>query len=644
MRRNVRKSDILLPFSLDQTAFRTIPMRARNSRLKPNDPCPCGTGVKFKHCCRDKPTPDAQQQVVRRALANIAITYTARDVYGRNLSWEEAKTELKKLNVKCALGSMGMLNGVSAEFQRVELKGVDGLKRLGPLLEYLLPQEHRKAALLVYRDHQAQAFQPLSAQACIAMTEACARYCDREGGIMFDQPHEVTAFAHVLFSYQGNLVKDGLFPPGYKVAALTPEQFSSFTRGYQAANFVTDLQGGLVRFFMQFQSDEIVARLKMSPAKWFKQVTGISPELYCQLLMFFMHIGGEFSLDKPDLERLMYNLDTVLADVAPAPAMAFTHLVRTAEIDYAELDKTKEPADWDEAVFASNYIRRRPAWRVVNGYSMQIHRQVMLEKFFVGVGHLLTDLVAVHPQPGADPDRSARVSQLRIDLGYIFDDYVPRLLRVYFAGAKQWYGYEGPKKAERDGLVIAGDIVLVFEYVHHPWSLADRAKGTVEIYAKHLKDNLLKVAGVASAIVERKFMATELPKDFHVVPVVVLSEAVPVSELIAETFINGLVNLEGCEECVRGKDNVLPVQLLSLVQLENLDRIVPASAGALGVARFLRDRARRELKRVTGEPAMGMPLADRPDRFAYVEAVMDKMFEEQVPKLFVTKSETPKLN
>ena len=37
-----------------EAAVKQQPVRNKDKKVGPNDPCPCGSGKKYKKCCRDK--------------------------------------------------------------------------------------------------------------------------------------------------------------------------------------------------------------------------------------------------------------------------------------------------------------------------------------------------------------------------------------------------------------------------------------------------------------------------------------------------------------------------------------------------------------------------------------------------------------
>jgi preprotein translocase subunit SecA len=44
-----------------ETAVKKVPVR-NTGKVGPNDPCPCGSGKKYKKCCRDKDVAAGMEQ------------------------------------------------------------------------------------------------------------------------------------------------------------------------------------------------------------------------------------------------------------------------------------------------------------------------------------------------------------------------------------------------------------------------------------------------------------------------------------------------------------------------------------------------------------------------------------------------------
>jgi hypothetical protein len=120
---------------------------------------------------------------------------------------------------------MAMINAVCAELALGEnLRNAAGASKVSALAHYLFPQGVRARAIQVYLDNAMQTFIALAPQACIAMTEACIRYCKRDGGDRFEQPRQNPHFSRVLLSFQENLMS-GHLTRGLNIKRLTSEQF-----------------------------------------------------------------------------------------------------------------------------------------------------------------------------------------------------------------------------------------------------------------------------------------------------------------------------------------------------------------------------------------------------------------------------------
>ena len=145
----------------------------------------------------------SRSAITEHFRSNIAVVWVAHDVFGRSLNWEQSKALLGAINRESALLSMAMINAVCADLSLGEnLGNVAGASKVIALARYLFPDGVRARAMHVYLEEAKQTFIALAPQACIAMTEACIRYCRRTGGEQFEQPHQNLHFSHVLLSFQ----------------------------------------------------------------------------------------------------------------------------------------------------------------------------------------------------------------------------------------------------------------------------------------------------------------------------------------------------------------------------------------------------------------------------------------------------------
>src|SRR5271166_3949038 len=49
------------------------PIAAKGARPGRNDPCPCGSGRKYKHCCADKVQPAVTATPTQSAMADLKV-------------------------------------------------------------------------------------------------------------------------------------------------------------------------------------------------------------------------------------------------------------------------------------------------------------------------------------------------------------------------------------------------------------------------------------------------------------------------------------------------------------------------------------------------------------------------------------------
>jgi hypothetical protein len=52
------------------------PMRAASRKVGRNEPCPCGSGKKYKHCCRNKVDAESPRTRACQAAASAATRLT----------------------------------------------------------------------------------------------------------------------------------------------------------------------------------------------------------------------------------------------------------------------------------------------------------------------------------------------------------------------------------------------------------------------------------------------------------------------------------------------------------------------------------------------------------------------------------------
>jgi hypothetical protein len=560
-------------------------------------------------------------------------------VYGRILTWAEALAALRTVNFEYALMAMAMLNAVSFEFSQIgDLKKRDGPKKISALILYLLPEEVRGAAWEEFV--KADLFQPLAPQACVAMTEACMRHCDRKGGAIMDQPWNNPVFAHVLLSFQSNLLNEALVHPGIDFDNLADPQFRAFTRNYLSTNYNTDFMAGFIRHHMMYEIPIEGGALRgvtgIGSTEWFASVARIDPVTYRLIQVALVGAGFTFSLEDPQLKYLVLNLDQFLASLKPEFEDVFRRLFAQAVVNLAEVDAVPAPVDWDGALYAANYLRRRPIIRLGGENYLLLHRHLILEKYFMGSSHVLTEIVTNECPAGWPAQPRKRGSKVRTELGLVFEDYVRMVLGCLFKGpdAVFKHGYQvGGDAAERDTLVVIGTTAVVFELVHHPWSLADRAGGASNVFVTHVADNARKSGEVADAIEAGNPVAGVRFVVDRILPIVVMSDTMPINETTSASLGRALVAEVG-NRAVDGHGTILPLQTLSLTQLENLDRIFPESGGKQPILDFLAVRARDAIERFCGQPDMGKR-AGQFDRLKLFQDASERLFKEKGPLIFL---------
>lgn len=552
-----------------------------------------------------------KQRILREIMPTIATMWVAKDVFSKALSWMETRGQLAKINRESALITMAMMNAVCAEFlspqrSRQEARAPGNVL---PLVNYLFAPEHRPAAIKIWQQSTG-VFIPIAPQASTAMTEACMRYCDPVGGARFEQPWQFPVFAHILLSFQDGMMGDSVQKGPINFAALTEQQFADFARNYQTANFNNDLLVLMRRHYLMFErlvdGGYTRERLGISPAEWFTRISGMEPRQYRMLQLVAMSHGREFTLDAPDLTKLVYDLSAAVGNMIPVVADAYRRLhelaVAAASLPAAEIE------DWATAVYHAHYVRRRPVLRLRGETYLCLHKQLLVERFFGATVHVLVDLVTSYQPAGWPADPIKRTLQVRTEFGTIFEDYVQRLVHILFQNADAVFRFnlKPDGGGERDALVVINQTALVFEVVHRPWSVAERSRALPADFIKHLSDNIDKSVKLCAEITAKGALADD-PRVMikRAIPIVVMSEAMPINEMTAPSLQSELATIIG-NEPLQGTDLIMPVQSLSVTQLENLDRVWKKHPAE--VLPFLEQRSLNLLARFTADPRMGLKL------------------------------------
>lgn len=631
-----------------------MPYRPRHQRLGRNDPCPCGSGKKFKNCCAlkplllkttapDRPPKTAQEKFIEaihhRAISNTAVVWVAKDIHGAKLSWPDAIAALSSMNVESALLSIALINAVCAELARIRhLNTKNGANKVAALCDYLFPERLRPVAFSNYVENAHQLFIALAPQACMAMTEACLRFCSKKEGSRFMQPHECEGFSHVLLSFQQSLAES---KPGEKISfhALTDEQFRMFTRNFQAANLERDLSRLMVRHYIMFEvaanNGVLLERAHVSGSQWFTTVTGgVTPVAYRALMLFALSHGHKFSIEEPNLSDLVYNLDQMLAKVKPETASAYRRLHELAVVTSQSLE-TSEIADWDHAIYGLHYLRRKPILALGGPLYVCLFKHLIQERFFLSTVHVLTELVDTFVPAGWSAEAKSRRTKVRIEYGYLFEDYVRFLLGLYFPAPHAFttFPFVRPSGNEHDGLILCGQTALVFEFVHHPWSLAERTAGDAASFVRHMKDNVEKAAALAGHLESVLHFSTDGSPIVQILPIVICAEAVPITEFTAETWQSALIAATS-RDAVLGHGRIRPIQLLSLTQLENIDNLTGLDSPPK-VAGFLAQRSADLLLRFDAAGNLRAAMSAQPMRLALFEEEAEASLKKHGPALFV---------
>ncbi len=575
-------------------------------------------------------------------LPKTAVVWVAKDLFGSAFSWAEAKAALASMHLESALLSMAMVNAVCVELAGIRsFDNEDGRQKIAALVEYLFPVKWRNAALSVYAHNAREIFIPLASQACIAMTEACMRFCPAEGGKQFSHPNECEDFSRVLFSFHDNLTSKAQVEK-LDFSALTAEQFRYFCRNYQAANLEHDFSRLVRRHYMMFEAADpngmLFEQTGRDAAQWFTEVTGVSSVTYRALMLFAMNHGSKFSIESPDLQHLVYDLKRAFAEVTPEVTAAYLRLHALSVLE-RPIPAGPEVVDWEHAVYGLHHIRRKPILQFGENLFLCLFLHLVQEKFFGATVHMLTELVDAHRPEGWDAEAKKRTGKVRREFGFLFEDYIRFLLTLYFPdpyAVRKFpvFHKRGKDKLEYDGFIICGSTALVFEFVHHPWSLPERASGDASKFIYHIADNVRKAGALALLLADGQHLPEGTSPPKHILPIVICSEAVPINEITTATWERDLIAATS-RELVLGSGIIKPVQFLSLTQLELIDNMKVGDSSAK-ITGFLAVRSDDPLLRFSGDRALRQSLVKAQRLGPFDDAAEHSLFRH-APGLFTKK-------
>src|SRR5690606_8599379 len=99
-------------FGRTSDAHKYLQRKNRQSDLGPNDSCGCGSGRKFKHCCKVLPEADRPSwDVYGIRERNLMLTRAVQDILGLTAgkSWDDVRRELSDEQVKRIHEAFGSL-------------------------------------------------------------------------------------------------------------------------------------------------------------------------------------------------------------------------------------------------------------------------------------------------------------------------------------------------------------------------------------------------------------------------------------------------------------------------------------------------------------------------------------------------------
>jgi len=516
---------------------------------------------------------------------------------------------LETVNLGSAIAIMAMLNAACAKlYDRNRFSTDKDLQHLGALMAFLFGERARKRAADVFIEHRDQSFQPLAPLACAAMTELCLRLCPLEGGRIFHSPAEDDTFGRALLSFQEHLLPEEMIGQGFEDFRKIPDDhFRYLARNHLGANLDLDFAGNLRRQAILFAVPEVsrnmVRRLKTSAPDWFLMLAGITPDEYQVLLIMFAMAHSRFTLEKPDLAALRYRPNELIANLRPAAQENFLRLHSLAEIDVEALRKTSLPESWEEAVYGQHLLLRRQILAVGPAKNcVVLHTQFLLEKFLHGPVHVLTDFVQEFQPAGWS------IKRLRSDLGYLYEGYVQWLLELLLGPTCSYhFNFHIDGNRERDAMVVVGSDVLVCEITNHVLSLQERARCSPMDLAKIVKDDVERAFELARRVAQDGVTFGERRiQSKRAVPIVVVPEALPISEALSDRFIRALLDEGVPSGAITGVRRVLPVQIMTIAQLEGLDTLWPPPKREFRLITAIAHRAHDRLQRFS-RAALGKP-------------------------------------
>ena len=201
------------------------------------------------------------------------------------------------------------------------------------------------------------------------------------------------------------------------------------------------------------------------------------------------------------------------------------------------------------------------------------------------------------------------INRLRSDLGYLYEGYVQWLLEQLFGPACSYhFNFHIDGNRERDAMVVVGSDVLVCEITNHVLSLQERARCSPMDLAKIVKDDVERALDLARSVAQEGVpLGERWIRARRAVPIVVVPESLPISEALSDRFCEALLAEGVPAGAITGVRRVLPVQIMSIAQLEGLDTLWPPPKREFrlitAVAHRAHDRLQRFSRAVLGKPA-----------------------------------------
>ncbi len=489
---------------------------------------------------------------------------------------------------------MAMLNAVAPRLEGLrDFESKENLRHLGNLYGFLFAQHvQRRVRKVTLREipRKIGPFYPLSPWACAAMTDACLRFCHLTQGARVLPPARAEYFGRMLLTFQTQLAPDHVRPALPDFDRLTDAHFAELARNQLRANPRRVGGEDRLRLYAMFEVPEIseVMREKLgkTAAEWFAEQTGMSAEEYRFTVLGLMATTMEFRLERPEWEKLTFDISAFLGNLTPEAREPFRQLIDLAVIDLSSLRAEPMPGKWKAMVYGPNSLLRRQLLRISPTRYVILQHDFFMQRYFRGWMHVLDDLAR---KPGS----TRSWQRLRSDCGYLFEGYIRWWLKNLFGPTAHYlFGAKLIPRTERDAVVVVGRTALVVEANHHWLNRMETFDATPAALAAIVASDLIKAIEIAAKIATDGVTIEGRHHEIDIVlPIAVLPEALPIGD---PTAIRFKYELAKAVPGLDGAGKVRGAQILSQNHLEFYDKVWSLPDQAPEVMAFLVKRASKE--------------------------------------------------